>query len=228
MNLKPRLQAIASLVPANTTIADIGTDHGYLPIFLVKSGKVNKALACDYNEGPLLSASKSISKEQLEEKIETRLGSGLSVVHPQEVDMAIFAGMGGSLMIQLLEDSPEVVATLKGLILQPQEAIPKLRQYLIASGFQISRELLVVEDERLYTIILAVPSTQKVGQLTEIEALVGPCLLRERPPLFSRLLTELIAKNRRIIKQMSYSEKATQSAQYRKLSETISILEDLK
>jgi len=127
MDISKRLQKVAALV-SYPTVADIGTDHGYVPIYLHKMGKVKKALACDVRKGPLEKAKENILLFQAQDDIETRLGSGLVPINPGEVETGVIAGMGGMLTVRILKDSPEVVASLKELILAPQHDVDEVRR----------------------------------------------------------------------------------------------------
>lgn len=132
MELSKRLRAVADLVSPGLIIADVGTDHAYVPIQLVEEGRIPSAIAMDINEGPLLRAEKHIREHGLEHKIETRRSSGLKELKVQEAQSMIAAGMGGALIIQILSDCPEIVISLKECILQPQSEIGKVRKFLIA------------------------------------------------------------------------------------------------
>ena len=119
IKLSPRLEVIAGCVAGVKSMADIGTDHGYLPVYLVENELVSRAIASDTNQQPLKKAEKIIKEQQLEKQIETRLGSGLSVLKPGEVDAVVMAGMGGLLIRDLLEAQPDVARQQKKLVLQP-------------------------------------------------------------------------------------------------------------
>lgn len=212
MGIGPRLLAVANLVPEGYKIADIGTDHGYLPIHLIKEGQIEAAVAGDVNEGPLASARRSVAAAGLKDKITTRLGSGLEILQPGEVDLAIMCGMGGALMVELLKDAPEVVAQLKGLILQPQQGWDSLRRYLYEINFHIAEETLVEEDKRLYQVIYAVPGQEPVPG--ELELHLGPVNLRRRPELLQRLIGEEMTKVKRRLAGMEKSAAAKSSSEY--------------
>ena len=111
MELSKRLEMVAGLV-TQERIADIGTDHGYVPIYLYKQGRIKKAYACDVRKGPLEKCRKNIALYGAEDVIETRLGSGLTPLRPGEAETAIMAGMGGMLIVHILQDSPEVADIL--------------------------------------------------------------------------------------------------------------------
>ena len=124
MNIGARLEAIAALVPQNCVVADIGTDHAYLPVWLMQKGLIKAAIAADIAEGPCRAAQTNIGMYGLKDKIEVRRGSGLTVLKPGEADGAVIAGMGGSTIVQILEESPDVAKTLKFLIVQPMAGAP--------------------------------------------------------------------------------------------------------
>ena len=135
MELSKRLRAVADLVTAGYQVADIGTDHAYIPIFLAETGKTDYAVAMDVNKGPLRKAQENICAYKMEEQIETRLSDGFSALKVQEVQSAVIAGMGGNLVIRILEEGHDVVSCLKECILQPQSEPDKVRAFLLQEGF---------------------------------------------------------------------------------------------
>ena len=155
MELSKRLKAIADMVEEKTS-ADIGTDHGYLPIYLVKEKGLEKVIACDVNKGPLKKADENISAYNVGDRIETRLGNGLEKVKPGEAECITISGMGGMLIISILKDGIETVKSAKHLILQPQHDIPKVREYIMSIGFMIDKEDMLIDEGKYYTIISAV------------------------------------------------------------------------
>ena len=155
MKLTNRLLKIASLVNENKRLADIGTDHGYIPVYLLNEGKINFAILADINKGPLENARSEVKRNKLEDKVDLRLGSGIEVLKKGEVDEVIIAGMGGILIGELLEANKEVAHSVEKLILQPMQAQEELRRYLLNNGYEILNECLEKEDFRLYEIIEA-------------------------------------------------------------------------
>ena len=131
MELSKRLQAVADLVTEGASVADIGTDHGYIPIYLIEHHIAEKVIALDINRGPLERARMHIVGHGLKEKIETRLSDGLEKVLPGEVDTMIAAGMGGGLVIKILMEGRTVADALDTMILQPQSEIGKVRRISI-------------------------------------------------------------------------------------------------
>ncbi len=156
MDISKRLQAVAGLV-TRRSMADIGTDHGYVPLYLYEQGKIDKALACDLNKGPLEKAKENIAAMGAGNAIETRLGSGLLPVHTGEVESAVIAGMGGMLICRILKESEDVAKSLKEWILSPQHDLDAVRQTVWDFGFAIDEEIMVKEDGKYYHIFRCVP-----------------------------------------------------------------------
>ncbi|MEG1870897.1 MAG: class I SAM-dependent methyltransferase, partial [Peptostreptococcaceae bacterium] len=145
MKLTDRLIKIASLVTKGKRVADIGTDHGYIPVYLLNKGTIPFAILADVNKGPLENARKEVRHNALLDKVDLRLGSGIEVLQKYEVDEIIIAGMGGILISELLESKLEVAYSVDRLILQPMQAQDELRKYLLNNGFEILDEVLVKE-----------------------------------------------------------------------------------
>ena len=158
MKLGARLAAIAAYVLPGSRVADIGTDHGYLAAHLVARGDVGFVIAGDVNEGPLATARELINNLGLTDKIAVRLGDGLAVVRPEEVDTVVIAGMGGTTMIHILTPQTGLAHKLKRLILQPMVGAGTLRLWLVKNGFCLVDERLVREEGRIYEIIVAEPA----------------------------------------------------------------------
>lgn len=150
--LKNRLYTVSTLVPNGARVADIGTDHGHLPIYLTESGVSPFCLACDIKEKPLESAKENIKKVGTS-KVETRLGPGLSPVFPDEVDCVTIAGMGGEVIASILEDCPWIKNGKYTLILQPMTSADALRRYLSENGFSIEKEIACEENRKVYTVM---------------------------------------------------------------------------
>ncbi len=153
--LKARLYTVSTLVPKGARVADIGTDHGHLPIYLVQRGICPNCIACDIKEKPLENARTNIEKVGIS-SIETRLGSGLEVVLPNEVDCITVAGMGGEVISAILENAPWVKDNKYTLILQPMTSADHLRIWLCENGFSIETEVACEENRKVYTVIKAV------------------------------------------------------------------------
>ena len=155
MVLSLRLQAVLELVQCTNILADIGTDHAYLPIEACKLDLCKTAIACDINKGPLEIANANINAAGLNSRIQTRLGDGLKPLNPNEADAIVISGMGGMRIWNILKEETDKARFAKKLILQPQHDLEELRRKLHSEGYSISAEKLVQEDNRFYVILLA-------------------------------------------------------------------------
>ena len=153
VKLSNRLLAVASFVTEGNVLADVGTDHGYIPIYLLQEKRIPKAIAMDINEGPLQRAKEHIDMYELKDYIETRLSDGVAALTPGEVDTVLVAGMGGGLVMHILEEGKEVCRQAKELILQPQSELERVRAYLWSNGYVILGEDMVLEDEKFYPMM---------------------------------------------------------------------------
>lgn len=153
MELTPRLRAIADLVPQDSLFADIGTDHAYLPTWLLLHGVIKHAIAADLREGPLDRARETARRYSVEDKMDFRLCDGLSNVKENEVTTIAIAGMGGDTIAHILGQAPWTQSKDILLLLQPMTSQPDLRQWLFENGYCIENERIVREGEKLYTIL---------------------------------------------------------------------------
>lgn len=182
--LSKRLLAIVSFVTPGNRAADIGCDHGFVPIDLVKQKIVPKAIAMDIKKGPLQRAAEHIQEYGLEQMIETRLSDGMEQLHPGEVDTIILSGIGGPLMIQILEKGMHVTASLKEMVLSPQSEIEQVRRYLVAHSFCITEEKMVLEDGKYYVVMHVIVNKEKQFEWTDLEYRYGKSLLEKRDDVF--------------------------------------------
>ena len=171
-----RLREAAALVPQGSIVADIGTDHAYLPCWLVKSGRCPQALACDVASGPLSRARSVIQGQGLSHRVSLRLGDGLQALAPGEADVLILAGMGGRLICAILERGAAVLARVRRLILQPQRNPELVRQWLMEHEWRIVAESLAQVGAQWYNIIAAQPGSM---ELDPAELAYGPRLREE-------------------------------------------------
>jgi len=169
--LSDRLQAILECVGSCEVLADIGTDHAYLPIEACRAGVCKIVIACDVNPGPLKMADFNIRSAGLSDRIETRLGDGLQPLNPNEADCIVIAGMGGMRIWQILTDEPQKARSFR-LILQPQHDLEQLRKNLHSFGMEITDEKLVREGSRFYVIICA-EAAQNICMWTDKEYFLG-------------------------------------------------------
>ena len=223
MQLTPRLEAIARKVTYKATVADIGTDHAYIPIYLVENNVTNIVYACDINQGPINMANKQIEKYGYTKEITTMLGPGLDPIVGMDVENIIIAGMGGILIKGIIEANKETALNAHRLILQPMIAQEELRQYLIQNGFQIIEEDLAQEDRRIYQIILA--KKGKSEPWAEIDYHISPILVQDKHPLLHELITAKENELNKIIKACSVEK--SENAKVRR-EECRSLLEKIK
>ena len=172
MQLSERLSSVASMVTAGNCLADVGTDHGYVPIYLYERQMIPRAIAMDVNKGPLERARLHIAEYGYHNAIETRLSDGLQALKAGEAESVVIAGMGGPLIIRILSAYPEVTASFKELILQPQSEISEVRVWLGEQGYEIIEEHMVFEDGKYYSMFKAVKN-EKCRALSALECKFG-------------------------------------------------------
>ena len=196
MKLSQRLNAVKEYIPAGSVVADIGADRGELSLELIASGVSPKVILADISAKSLDRAKVLFGEREERAKAEFRVGDGLAVLSPGEVDVAVFAGMGGPTICGILKNSPEVVSSLKCMVIQAMGNSDKVRRTLLELGFCLKAESMVEEDGQYYFILCAVPGEQR---LDETEIFAGPWLLRRKDETLKRYLTEEKEKNRRIL-----------------------------
>lgn len=239
MELSKRLLAVASLATPGKRIVDIGTDHAYIPIYLIEKNLCVSAVAMDVNEGPLQRAEEHVREAGLQEKIELRLSDGLEKLKPYEVDCAVIAGMGGGLVMRILSAYPEVVCSLKECVLQPQSEIAKVRRFLLEKGFGFLEEDMVLEEGKYYPMMKVVPpkdvtvfsSAMLQNQETELkgwtetELRYGKLLLEKQHPVLKDFLLKEYTLHKKILKGLE--EKSGEKIEQRKreLNEDLEYIE---
>ena len=194
MKLSKRLERIASFVKPGSRLADIGTDHGYIPIALTERGVIPSALAMDVRKGPLERAKAHIKEAGLSERIETRLSDGLTKLAAGEADTVVIAGMGGELEIHILEAGRHVWDSTAQWILSPQSDLERVRRYLLDRGFSIDREAMVKEDGKFYMIMdVAGPGRRAEADCSdwrESDYVYGKYLIETADPVLKEFLEQ--------------------------------------
>lgn len=204
MRLKPRLAAVAALVPEGGVVADIGTDHAYLPIYLIKEGLARRVIAVENRLSTLAGARRSLNLFNQAHKIELRLGDGLEALRREDrVDVVVLAGLGGRTICRLLARSKERWPWFQGLVLQPMQEAPLVRRWLAAHRWRLVRERLVREGDRYYEILSVQQGRQVPADPLMYE--VGPCLFQEPDPLLAPFLRQKIHRCRTIIEALENS-----------------------
>ena len=153
VKISERLRTAAGLIGEGERLADVGTDHGYVPIYLVERKRIPSAIAMDIRTGPLERAREHIRMYGMEDYIQTRLSDGVAALKPGEADTILIAGMGGGLVIHILESGRVICEQAHGLVLQPQSELPKVRRFLMENGYVTEREEMVMEDGKYYPMM---------------------------------------------------------------------------
>jgi len=217
MELSIRLEAIAACVKPGLAIADIGTDHGYLPIELIRRGISPKALACDVRKGPLERAQQHIKEADLAEQVETRLSNGFEMILPGEVNGCVIAGMGGMLVRDILEAESKreknILKEMQQLILQPQSDMEAVRRMVHMLSFQIVDESMLVDRDKHYWILVCEPGVE--GYEKQWQYRYGRCLTERRDPVLHMYLQHKYNKNAELLENLerNVSEAALQRCQ---------------
>lgn len=198
LDLTPRLRAIAEQVPQGARLADVGTDHAYLPVWLLREGRIQSAVASDVNEGPLQRGQETAKAYGTEARITFRLCDGLAGIKPEEADTVVIAGMGGELIARILSSAPWTKGAT--LLLQPMSSQPELRRWLTENGYCIRRETVAVEGKKLY-VILSVTSGE-CPPYTQAELWAGRQQRGEDSPHRLAYLNDLIQRRERAIAGM--------------------------
>ena len=205
-HLSARLACVASLVPAGARVADIGSDHAYLPAALVLDGKIDFAIAGEVVKGPYENAVREIKDHQLEGQVIPRLADGLAAIEPADkVDTITIAGMGGSLIASILEKDKNKLTGIKRLVLQPNVGESQLREWLMNNYYQIMNEKIIEEDNHIYEIIVAEPSVVPF-RYSKYELDFGPFLLENKGPVFRKKWQEYLQREAHVIDQMQKAQ----------------------
>ena len=192
LQLQPRLQLLADMVPQGCRLADIGTDHGYLPVWLLQRGRIQSAIAADIGSEPLAHARRTAAEYGVE-GLSFRLCDGLSGIAPEEADTVVIAGMGGETIIAILSAAAWTKDGAHTLLLQPMTKTADLRKWLAVNGYRFTYERLVWDKNYLYPVLRVTGG--ECPQLTELQALTGVLLADD--PLYGEYLAQHEEKLRR-------------------------------
>jgi tRNA (adenine22-N1)-methyltransferase len=191
--LSMRLERVAAHVPAGARLADIGSDHGYLPVALMLRGRIEHAVAGEVALTPFHSAQRKVRKHGLEQQVSVRLADGLAAIEPADrITTVSICGMGGETMCEILQRGKHHLSGEERLIFQPNGGERELRTWLMENGYQIEQEELLRENRFDYEIIVAVPGAGSVYSAEQL--FFGPRLLQARSEAF-------LAKWRRVLRQ---------------------------
>ncbi|MGE7836966.1 tRNA (adenine(22)-N(1))-methyltransferase [Viridibacillus arvi] len=202
--LSKRLETVAKFVPQDAIVADIGSDHAYLPCYLVHNNIAKSAIAGEVVKGPYDSACHEVQKEQLTNKITVRLADGLAAIEPGDGVTAItIAGMGGPLITSILEKHPLALEGVERLVLQPNIHAKVIREWALQNSWKIIDEVILLEDEKIYEILVLERGEMN---LSELEKLLGPVLKQQHSDVFHTKWT-------REVEQWGHVREALQKAE---------------
>lgn len=207
LKLSKRLETVANYIPKGSVLADIGSDHAYLPCYASLKGSILKGIAGEITEGPLQSAKEQVAKSGLSEVIDVRKGDGLEVIEPNEVTCITIAGMGGSLIRSILEQGKEKLVGVERLILQPNIGAHRIREWLLDNGWELTAEEILQEDGKIYEILVSVKGNpKKPYDSLEAGVLLGPFLMIEKNEVFIKKWTNELKHWEKIISQLDHAE----------------------
>lgn len=204
MELSKRLKAIADKVKPHSKVADIGTDHGYIPIYLVKNRQVDKVIAMDINKDPLKKCQSNVEAYGVSDRIETRLSDGVKNLNKNEVDTMIIAGMGGKLICNIIEAGKEVVESIETLIISPHTDIKFVRSYIVSLNRTFVEEVIKDEDH-LYHIFTCSNEEYKKNSNEQIEALhlqFGKEPIVSKNPVYLEYLESYLVKQELLLNEL--------------------------
>lgn len=203
--LSKRLETVASYVPKNAVVADIGSDHAYLPCYLVLNNRVIGAVAGEVVKGPYESACHEVRQENLQEQIKVRLADGLQAIEQDDHVTAItIAGMGGPLIASILEKDPERLAGVKRLILQPNIHAIAIREWSTRNNWKIVGEAILKEDGKIYEVLVLEPGQES---LSEAELLYGPLLMKQQNDVFKEKWNHEMMQWQHVLEALNNAEK---------------------
>lgn len=182
IKLSKRLQEVADFVPQGARLADIGSDHAYLPAYLVEHGRIDFAVAGEVVAGPYEISKRHVRERGLHNNICVKFANGLAAIDEKdEIDCVTIAGMGGLLISEILEAGIDKLENVDKLILQPNKHEKELRQWLNLHNYNMVNETILKESGKFYEVILAEKGQES---LSELDLTFGPCLIKEKSPIF--------------------------------------------
>ncbi|MGG3562213.1 tRNA (adenine(22)-N(1))-methyltransferase TrmK [Neobacillus rhizosphaerae] len=202
--LSMRLETVAKYVPAGSRMADIGSDHAYLPCYLAKNTGISFAIAGEVAMGPYQSAERNVQSEGLTTIISVRMGDGLEVIQPGEVDCITIAGMGGSLITSILENGKKKLDSVTRLVLQPNISAVSIRKWFLENNWELVSEEIIEEDGKIYEVLVGEKGDPYKPYNEKIESglLLGPFLSRKQEEAFQKKWTMELRNWQRIVEQL--------------------------
>lgn len=230
VKLSRRLMAVAEEIIPQSILADIGSDHAYLPCYCVLHNRISSAIAGEVVEGPYQSAKSTVEQLHMEEKISVRKGNGLEVLAPGEADVITICGMGGALIRDILERGKDKLVGVKRLVLQPNIGAHNIRGWLIENGWELKKERILKEDGKIYEVLCAEKGHEMkpYEERKEEGILMGPFLLREKSDVFIEKWQHELKNVKAIHEQMSKAAETEETKKKREeLIEKIRMIEEI-
>ncbi|WP_416827251.1 tRNA (adenine(22)-N(1))-methyltransferase [Ectobacillus polymachus] len=227
--LSKRLEAVAMEIPSQSVLADIGSDHAYLPCYAVLQGMISYAIAGEVVDGPFHAAQSNVQQCGLEAKISVRKGNGLDVLQAGEADVITIAGMGGALIRDILERGKDKLQGVTRLILQPNIGSYVVRKWLMENDWELISEKILEEDGKIYEILVAEVGDVYRPYRNQLEAglLMGPYLLREQSDVFRKKWLHELTNLRRIHHQLEGAAPGEETTQKREeMTRKIQLIEE--
>jgi tRNA (adenine22-N1)-methyltransferase len=228
MTLSKRLQAVADRIPPSTTYADIGCDHGYLPIALVLSGTVKHAIAMDLRKGPLERAREHVAENGLEDQIELRLSDGADALKIEDrVETITVTGMGGRLLLRIMERGSAIFQSARDIFVSPQSDIPLVRKKVLEIGYAIVDESMVEDAGKYYVILHLQPAdpVAPIPDLSKAELLYGACLRTKKDPVLYEFLLAEQKQTMKICEALENASTKAAQAAYKRAKEKLNVIE---
>ncbi|MDT7014517.1 tRNA (adenine(22)-N(1))-methyltransferase [Levilactobacillus namurensis] len=201
-HLSQRLATVADYIPQGSRLADIGTDHAYLPVNLLKRGIITGGVAGEVVRGPFENAQREIAREGFSDQLTARLANGLRAIEPtDQIDTVAIAGMGGALITQILTQDFDRLAGVRRLVLQPNVGAMQVRQFLMTHGFQLQAEQILSEDGHIYEVLVA-DRADHPQTYTEEQLRFGPYLLAAPNAAFVAKWRHEAQRTREVLRQV--------------------------
>jgi len=229
MNLSLRLTEVKNMVRTCGTACDIGCDHGYVSIAMIKEGRAKRVIACDVNKGPLDAADANIAAEGLSDKIETRLSDGLHNIKPEDMpDTFVIAGMGGRLMERILSEGSSLIKNAGQLVLQPQSELFLVRKWLRDNGFVIRTEKALIDEGKHYFIIDAVPGEASFypDELQNIYDEFSESLITTNDNVLRSYLNKLLDNNNRYLEGIEGEKRSSLENRNELIKRVLSMMDE--
>lgn len=226
IKLSKRMQAVADMV-VEKRVVDIGCDHAFVSIYLANKPFVDNVVAMDVKTGPVDIASANVRAYNLSDKINVRMSDGFENLEVGEAEVAVIAGMGGYLMIDILEGGKEHLENGINLVLQPQSDIMAVREYLVHSGYKIIAEEMLIDEGKYYTVMKAVPARNSEVSYNSEEMDYGPYLLANRHPVLNQYLEFSKGKNEDLVKKLEQAGSEKSIERIKQLEDEIEYIDNI-